>query len=395
MSKRPVSPPGGGALIKRAKSSSDGSGASTTREIAISSNNDPRNKSLIRSVQRTSGLDAPIVSLAGAHSGEILSCRFSPSGLHLAACSSDRSLSLWNTYSPNTNFGLISSLAKAPLLDFQWSLFQPWIYTVSADHLLSVVDTTTGERVRKVRAHSGIINSLDRTMASGSGTELIVTGSDDGTVKVWESSTDDGGVGKHPVTTIDIGCPVTGVCWSKDGQNVYVAALDNEVHVYDLRNTPTATTNGSYPRTQPLLSLAGHTDTPTSLTLSPDGNFLLSPSMSSNVIIHDIRPFSPSPTRIHRVLRGAPAGFENTLLRGAWTKDEEVHGGKVGQRVAVGGADRMVCVWEVESGKLIYKLPGHKGTVTSVDFHPKEPILLTGSKDGTMLLGELEAGISV
>lgn len=78
--------------------------------------------------------------------------------------------------------------------------------------------------------------------------------------------------------------------------------------------------------------------------------------MSSNVIIHDIRPFSPSPTRIHRVLRGAPAGFENTLLRGAWTKDEEVHGGKVGQRVAVGGADRMVCVWEVESGKLIYKV---------------------------------------
>lgn len=68
MSKRPVSPPGGGALIKRAKSSADGSGASTTREIAISSNNDPRNKSLIRSVQRTSGLDAPIVSLAGAHS---------------------------------------------------------------------------------------------------------------------------------------------------------------------------------------------------------------------------------------------------------------------------------------------------------------------------------------
>ncbi|KAJ3734604.1 U5 snRNP complex subunit [Lentinula guzmanii] len=394
MSKRPVSSPSGGALIKRAKSSSDDSGTPTTREIAISSNNDPRNKSLIRSVQRTSGLDAPIVSLAGAHSGEIFSCRFSPSGQHLAACSSDRSLSLWNTYSPNTNYGLISNLAKAPLLDFQWSLFQPWIYTISADHLLSVVDTTTGERVRKIRAHTGIINSLDRTMAAGSGSELIVTGSDDGTVKVWESSGDDG-VGRHPVTTIDIGCPVTGVCWAKDGQNVYVGALDNEIHVYDLRNTPGTNTNNSIPRTQPLLSLTGHTDTPTSLSISPDGNFLLSPSLSSNVIIHDIRPFSPSPTRVHRVLRGAPAGFENTLLKGAWTKDEEVHGGKPGQRVAVGGADRMVCVWEVESGKLVYKLPGHKGTVTSVDFHPKEPILLTGSKDGTMLLGELEAGIAV
>ena len=53
----------------------------------------------------------------------------------------------------------------------------------------------------------------------------------------------------------------------------------------------------------------------------------------------------------------------------------------------------MVCIWEVDSTKLLYKvrfhfslcsqflipvfffqLPGHKGTVTSVDFHPKEPI---------------------
>jgi WD40 repeat protein len=83
-----------------------------------------------------------------------------------------------------------------------------------------------------------------------------------------------------------------------------------------------------------------------------------------------VRPFSPSPTRVHRVLTGAPAGFEHTLLRGAWSKSP----GDEGKRVAVGGADRMVCVWDVESGRVVYKLPGHKGTVTSVDWHPKEPI---------------------
>ena len=97
-------------------------------------------------------------------------------------------------------------------------------------------------------------------------------------------------------------------------------------------------------------TLIGHSDTPTSLALSPNGSFLLSPSLSSQTIIHDVRPFSPSPTRIHRVLQGAPAGFENTLLRGAWSRDDG------GQRVAVGGADRMVCIWEVESGKITYKV---------------------------------------
>lgn len=47
---------------------------------------------------------------------------------------------------------------------------------------------------------------------------------------------------------------------------------------------------------------------------------------------------------------GAPAGFENTLIRGAWSKDDN------GRRVAVGGADRTVCVWDVESGKVLYKV---------------------------------------
>ena len=100
-------------------------------------------------------------------------------------------------------------------------------------------------------------------------------------------------------------------------------------------------------------TLIGHGDTPTSLALSPNGSFLLSPSLSSQTIIHDVRPFSPSPTRIHRVLQGAPAGFENTLLRGAWSRDDG------GQRVAVGGADRMVCIWDVESGKITYKVCSH------------------------------------
>ncbi|KAF8626711.1 hypothetical protein AX17_006478 [Amanita inopinata Kibby_2008] len=373
MSKRAVSPPSSaaGGLIKRAKS-----GTPPTTQLAISSAGDERSKGLIRSVQRTSNLEAPIISLSGAHSAEILSCRFDPKGQNIAACSADRSISLWRTYPPNVNYGLLSNHAKAPILDLQWSLCSPHLFSVSADHMLAFTDTNTGQRVRRIRAHREIINALDRSFAAGGamGSELVATASDDGTVRVWDASEDGG---KIPVATFDVGCPATAVCWSADGANLYVGALDNEIHVYDLR------------KNAQVYTLSGHTDTPTSLSISPNGSFLLSPSFSSQTIIHDIRPFSPSPMRIHRILQGAPAGFENTLLRGAWSKDDG------GQRVAVGGADRMVCVWEVENSKILYKLPGHKGTVTAVDFHPREPIILTASKDGTMLLGEIEAGISV
>ncbi|KZT71529.1 WD40 repeat-like protein [Daedalea quercina L-15889] len=369
MSKRGASPPPGGALIKRARSNEP-----AQNQIAISSSNDERQQALIRTVQRTSSLEAPIISLSGSHSAEILSCRFDPTGQNIAACSADRSVSLWRTYSPNENYGLLSNLHKAPILDVQWSLLSPVLYTVSADQTLNVTDLTTGQRLRKLRSHRGIINSLDRTMAGGAGVELVATGADDGTVRVWEGG-DEGP--KAPVSVFEIGCPVTSVCWSADGANIYASALDNEIHVLDLR------------KNEQVYTLTGHTDTPTSLSLSPSGHFLLSPSLSSQTIIHDVRPFSPSPARVHRILMGAPAGFENTLLRGAWSRDDG------GRRVAVGGADRTVCIWDVESGKVLYKLPGHKGTVTSVDFHPKEPIILTSSKDATMLLGEIEPSIGV
>lgn len=176
-----------------------------------------------------------------------MSCRFDPTGQNIAACSADRGVcayllflfpaipdvvkslpALWRTYPPNTNYGLLSNLSKAPILDLQWSLFSSILYTVSADHTLCLTDVTTGQRVRKIRAHREIINSVDRTMAGGAGIELVATGSDDGTVKIWEGGEEGG---KQAVATFEIGCPVTSVCWSADGSNVYIGALDNEIHV--------------------------------------------------------------------------------------------------------------------------------------------------------------------
>ncbi len=97
-----------GALIKRARSSEPE--ASNQQQLAISSSNDERQKALVRSVKRTSSLEAPIVSLSGAHAvsfqchcllgternvflqAEILSCRFDPTGQNIAACSADRGI---------------------------------------------------------------------------------------------------------------------------------------------------------------------------------------------------------------------------------------------------------------------------------------------------------------
>ena len=138
------------------------------------------------------------------------------------------SLALWRTYPPNTNYGLLSTIHKAPVLDLHWSLFSPLLYSVSADHTLAYTDLTTGQRVRKLRAHREIINSLDRTLAGGAGVELLASASDDGTVRVWEGGDE---AGKDPVAVFEVGCPVTSVAWSADGATIYAGALDNGIHV--------------------------------------------------------------------------------------------------------------------------------------------------------------------
>ena len=50
--------------------------------------------------------------------------------------------------------------------------------------------------------------------------------------------------------------------------------------------------------------LSGHTDTITSLRLSPDGSYLMSNAMDSSVRIWDVRPYAPQ-ERCKKMLTGA------------------------------------------------------------------------------------------
>ena len=60
--------------------------------------------------------------------------------------------------------------------------------------------------------------------------------------------------------------------------------------------------------------------------------------------------------------------------------------------MAAGSADRCVYVWDTTSKQVQYKLPGHKGVVNSVVFHPSQPIVLSAGADKALYLGELAAG---
>ncbi|KAL4450170.1 hypothetical protein ABPG77_010839 [Micractinium sp. CCAP 211/92] len=85
--------------------------------------------------------------------------------------------------------------------------------------------------------------------------------------------------------------------------------------------------------------------------------------------------------RCTKVFAGHVHTFEKNLLRCDWSPD--------GQKVTAGSGDRCVYIWSAATRALMYKLPGHGGSVNECVFHPREPVIGSASSDKTIYLGEL------
>ena len=248
---------------------------------------------------------------------------------------------LWRTYGACENYGVLNG-HKGAILDLHWSRDSRIIFSASADTTLASWDLETGLRIRRHVGHTEVINSL---ALSARGSDLLVSGSDDGSIGIWDPRL------KHAADSIETEFPITAIALAEAGNEIYSGGIDNDIKVWDVRKKAVA------------YSMLGHTDTVTSLQVSPDAQSLLSNSQDGSVRTWDVRPFAPQ-ERLVGTFDGAPAGVERNLIRAAWDG--------MGKRIAAGSGDRSVVVWEVRTGRLLYKLPGHKGTVNDVRFSPSE-----------------------
>ncbi|KAM6591552.1 hypothetical protein CsatA_014157 [Cannabis sativa] len=218
------------------------------------------------------------------------------------------------------------------------------IYTGSVDRTIKVWETSEGKLIRELKGHGHRINSIslstdfilhtgafDHTgkqyssaeemkkvalerynKMKGNKPELLVSGSDDRTMFLWEPF-----VSKQPKTRITGHQQVINqVCFSPDGQWIATASYDKSVKIWN-RIT------GNF-----VATLRGHVGKVYQISWSADSRFLLSCSADTTLKVWDLRT---------RKLKQDLPGHADEVYAIDWSS--------VGEKVASGGKDKTLKLW--------------------------------------------------
>ena len=211
-----------------------------------------------------------------------------------------------------------------------------------------------------LRIFAGHSDSLNSVAFSPDG-KLVLTGSDDGTARLWEA-----GSGKQVGVLEGHSDPVSSVAFSPDGKLVLTGSLDRTARLWE-------TGSGKQ-----VGKLEGHSSSVESVSFSLDSKLVLTGSSDRTARLWEVG----SGKQV-----GVLEGHNDSLNSVAFSPD--------GKLVLTGSWDRTARLWEVGSGKQVGVLEGHSSSVVSVAFSPDGKLMLTGSSDRTARLWETGSGKQV
>ncbi|XWK88065.1 MAG: tetratricopeptide repeat protein [Phormidium sp.] len=206
-----------------------------------------------------------------------------------------------------------------------------------------------------LKAHSDYV----RTVLISPDGQILFSGSDDKTIKIWELST-----GKEIRTLTGHTHYVYSLAISPDRKTLFSASGDNTIRIWHWGNG------------EQLRTLNGHSSTVYALVISPDGQKLVSGGNDSTIKIWQLSNFSSDLRTL--------TGHSDTIFSLAISRD--------GKTLVSGSNDKTIKIWEFSSGREIRTLTEHSKTVYAVAISPDGQTLYSGSADNTIKIWQLNTG---
>ncbi|MDN5274024.1 NB-ARC domain-containing protein [Chloroflexus sp. MS-CIW-1] len=270
------------------------------------------------------------------------------------------------------------------------------IVSGSLDGTVKVWDAASGRLLRSLEGHTDAVLAV----ALSADGRTIVSGSADRTVKVWDAH--DGRLLRSLEGHTHW---VTAVALSADGRTIVSGSADRTVKVWDAHDG------------RLLRSLEGHTDWVRAVALSPDGRTIVSGADDRTVKVwdaHDGRLLRSLEGHTDWVRAVALSADGRTIVSGSKDRTVKVwdaHDGRLlrsleghtdwvravalspdGSTIVSGADDNTVRVWDAHDGRLLRSLEGHTGWVLAVAVSPDGRTIVSGSLDGTVKVWDAASG---